>query len=250
METETEPTPPVAEETAATPDSPEETRIKQNLVKQRQTRAALEKAQGNVAFAAEILGIKRGTLYKRIHDNRELHKFHRTLQQANPEALTIHREPLGEEAGEDFALPTEEQVALALEKEDKLIKKGLANMGLTVSLQDMAIGIKTFCGHHYGTCLQFMGGGLTKQFLQTMQDIEEIRAALQTGSYKGIPITIEQEIVLREDRKELLKILAQFNDRVNSSALIQAKIWKMKSDKRGGGTPAPKGYLDLESSKP
>ena len=61
-------------------------------------------------------------------------------------------------------------------------------------------------------------------------------------------MTLQEESMLREDRRGLLQVMSQFSDRVNSSALIQAKIWKMKNDGRGKKDDRPKGVLDLASA--
>jgi hypothetical protein len=142
-------------------------------------------------------------------------------------------------------LLSEEDVAAAIKKEDADVRSGLSKMGLKTSTLDMAMAIRELAGRHFGSCLQLTGGGVTKQFLQVMVEIEKIDARLDPETVRDFPMTLPEESMLREDRRGLLQVMSQFSDRVNSSALIQAKIWKMKNEGNKQRNERPKGVLNL-----
>ena len=211
------------------------------------TNLAMIKAGGKISIAAPLLSLTGMQLRERIRGNSVLRARWMSKKDSPPsQSVAIHRDAIP--GDEEMILLSEADVAEQMQKEDASVRSGLEKMGLKKSTLDMAMAVRELAGKHFGSCLQLTGGGVTKQFLQVMVEIEKIDARLDPDTVKDFPMTLQEESMLREDRRGLLQVMSQFSDRVNSSALIQAKIWKMKNDGRGKKDDRPKGVLDLASA--
>ena len=215
------------------------------------TNEAMIQAGGKVSIAADLLKITKQQLKDRLRFNKNLKAAwwkEKKVVTAPSEAVTVNREsfdPPAEISDEELVLKSDEELAAALQREDASIRKGLESMGVKGDELNMAVALKDFAGKHFGTCLQLTGGGITKQFLQVMVQIQKIDERLEDRSGE-FALTLPEEIMLREDRSRLLMIMSQFSDRVNSSALTQAKIWVMKNGKKNNKPDnRPKGFLKL-----
>lgn len=203
----------------------------------------MEQADGNVTAAAGLLGIKRDVLRDRIRNNKGLRARwqgggKKDVKPPSKE-IVIHRPSIPE-------ISEEELLALALKKEDDSVRKGLSSMGLNEAESEMSLSCKNFARQHFGSALQLMTGGITKQFVRIMVEIDRIDERLRDRL--ECPISLQEEGMLREDRRMLLEQMGKFNERVSKSALIQAKIWQIKKASENEKSKEPKGILDL--SKP
>ena len=222
---------------------------------ERETHEALVKHKGGIRAAAAELNIPRDTLKSRIQINKNLRLRWRTPIKPTPqpgEASAISRPPptTATDVDEEGVLKSDEAIAAALVRENRKIEKGLTKMGLTKSECDLGIALQEFQGRHFGNALQLMGGGMTKQFLRVMVEIDKIDRRLEDGGEEGFPLTPAQETMLREDRRGLLEIMSKFSDKLGGIALTQAKVYQMTKGKDKDKSKKPGGFLDLKNATP
>ena len=154
------------------------------------------------------------------------------------EAALINREAMSDEA-----------IASAVKREDELVRQGLEAMGLTNAESAMALSLSAFQRGHFRSSAQMIGGGITKTFIGVMVEVEAINARLNMGDKLELPV----EMMLREDRRGLLDVLAKFADRSNKSVLVQAQVMEIaararKDAQSGGGSGGKPGFSPLKSA--
>ena len=215
------------------------------------THKAMESANGKISVASKLLNISSSDLKNRIANNKNLSaRWQNKKQSPQPpgEAVTIHREAITTE--EPPLLQSEEDVALALKKEDAAIRNGMDGMGLSKSGLDLAVVCQQFHRKHFRSALEGMSGGIYRQFMKVMEAIDEIEERLKNqGKESDFPLTLPEELMLREDRAKLLIVMGQFKDKVDKSVLITAQAEKIRKEREGKRDNwKPKGVLDLESA--
>jgi len=150
-------------------------------------------------------------------------------------------------------------MALKTEVEDEAVRKGVSAMGLTDETARLAVSLKRFQGTHYQSSLALISGGITKQFLQTLVDLDEIETRLKFLSEKRLSQdrdkkndNMAEEVMLREDRVKLKIILNQFFNQSHNGALTLAKIKNLMKDggENGGKRRAKPGFDVLRSANP
>jgi transposase-like protein len=211
--------------------------------------AALEKTGGDYGAAAEIIGIERGQLSAIIHNNKDLKLRWTTPREFTTppsDAVTISR-PVIPTAAPAPALPSDEEIARAIEREDALVRKGMEAIGVTGPKLDTALALQKFHQKHFQRAIELLGGGITKQFIDLMSEVESINKELA-----GV-LTPQRELLLREDRSRLLDLMNKFYDRANQAVLTQAKVEVLKKQAKegaGGGKKTGKpGFAPLVAVK-
>jgi hypothetical protein len=199
--------------------------------------AALQRTNGNVTQAAELLGMGVSSLYKFIDQTPDLSvKWGIRKGAVLPPggAASIYRPPVHVPAGMNLE---EVEAAHALALEDESVKAGLESIGVHGAARDMALALQKFTRQHFTKAIQILGGGITKQFLEVMAEVDSISKELRQ------PLLPEREQMLREDRCRLLDFMLRSYDRGDDAAMTQAKIAAMSSGT--GKARKPRGYLSV-----
>lgn len=210
----------------------------------RETEAALDKHGGNRAAAAAELGIDDAALRGRINRNDQLRlrwagvgsSVRESMPRHAPkEAVTIYRDVLPSALGKHTS-PTfqkinddNENIAAAVEKEDLLVRTGVQNLGLSKDQMELAMSFQSFQRRFFTTSFEMLGGGITRQFVTLVSEIESISERLKNST----ELTPSMEAILREDRSRLLAIQVQMYDRAAKAALIQIEV---NNRLKGGGS--------------
>lgn len=211
-----------------------------------QINAAMQAAGGSITAAATLLGLPMPKVRNFIHNNAGLKaKWAKSNEevQAPSEAITLSRPMLPDQAEvTDVIMAGDEEVARAVDKEDALVRKGLDAMGVKGSTLDMAMALQSFQRAHFTKAMDILGGGVTKQALDLMVEIEAISNTLNDPTTTLEPA---RELMLREDRAKLLDLLGKFYDRASNAVLVQAKVRAMQKDK--DKPKKPKGFLAIQA---
>jgi len=202
------------------------------------THLALEESGGKQSIAAAKLGIPLDTLILRVKRNKALNArwgSGKKVPVPPTEAVTINRPVIP---------PADVATAEALGRENAAVRD-LEGMGLTDAGLKLALVCQNFHRRFFRNALEGMSGGVYRQFMRVMEEIDKIDQRLDTTD---MPLPLPEEIMLREDRSRLLVIMGQFKDKVDKSVLIQAQVDRMRKDKDKVANYKPKGVLDLESA--
>jgi len=193
----------------------------------------MEAVGGSLRAAARTLGIKHLKLRDIIQSIPSLRTRWRVAGEVGVPgvAAEIHRPAVLRVGNEAVPLEDAKALADALEAEDCAIRTGLLKMGIKGAGLEMALALQQMQRKHFSRCVEIVGGGITKQFLDVMTAIHEIEEKLQATT----DMPIEEELMLREDRRGLLQVLGNFKDKVDKSALIQATVKKLEAEAKGGG---------------
>jgi hypothetical protein len=206
----------------------------------RDIHAAMEQVGGKTAEAAKILGLTTEELSRRIHHHMDLKMRWATAYRevkAPGDAVAIHRPTMP-------TLSTEEEESKAFEKENRLVSKGLDGIGLTPAARDLALALGALQKRHYQSCLDMLGGGITKQFIEVMAEVQRITDRLndETDVAAEDP---QIQLMLREDRGRLLDCMQKFYDKANAHMLAKAKEQALKESAKGGGKGNKPGFAPL-----
>lgn len=211
--------------------------------------AALEKTGGDFEQAAALVGLTASALRSACQRNNRLRS--RWLEKDNPtppgEAVTIHR-PVIPAIGKN-PLSTEDQIAEAVRQEEKTFRAGLVAIG--AGNPDLVTALQSFQRRSYRSILEFMSGGIAKQFLDIMAALDEINrelAASADGTGEKLPIA--REMILRNDRIALLNLSEKFKHSGDKSVLTSAKVAAMSNAGAGAGKPSGKpGFSKLKKAE-
>jgi hypothetical protein len=208
--------------------------------------AAMRAANGSFIEAAKALGMDCAKLRSAIHNNKSLKevwtkKHGDTEPKALTEAQTMHR-PVPEmpvpPADVPGVITAEDQtIATAIAREEALFTQGLDAMGIRGKDLQQAVALQQFMGGHFGSAIKMIGGGVTKQFLGIMAEIETINATLAALSYSGDEsdmATAMREKSLREDRAKLYDLALKTFGAVNKAVLTQALVKQKLAAVSGG----------------
>ena len=185
---------------------------------------ALEKVEGNQCEAAKIMGVSQATVRQVMA--RDAGLSGRWLNK-RPVTQTMHRavQPMSD--------------AEAIEKENKLMAKGLDQMGITGHSKAEAMAFLEFGQHSLGSVRQLIGGGVVKLFSDLMVDISEIRHQLGAG------VDEEREKILREDKSNMIKHVLEAYDRANKAALTDAIVKQKMEERKGGRARGKPGFAPV-----
>lgn len=198
--------------------------------------AALEASGGRQREAARALGISTLSLAARLRSEESLRKRWVLKETGTPgEASDVHRPAaMVVVNGEKMLAADAEALAKAAEEEDVAVRKGLLAIGVSGKGLEVALSLQKLQRRHFQSCLDMLGGGITKQFLTVMAEVEKIDTALEDAA-----LPMEEKIMLREDRARLLDIMGKFYDKASRSSLIKAMIEEKKKGKNGQGKSKP-----------
>jgi hypothetical protein len=227
-------------------------RVTEDIIKQ--VNAAMEKADGQASVAARAMGIIPARFYNMLHKHKEL-KLRwcksETPQEAPDETVALNRPTLipppaealeaGREKIDALTLVDDRSVAEAMDREDAAVRGGLAKMGVYGQTLELAMALQAFHKKHFTKAIEILGGGVTKQALDLMVEIQNI-----TNTLNGDPnMAPAKEMMLREDRVRLLDLLGKFYDKASQAVLIQAKVKTMQGER--DKPKKPKGFLAIQA---
>lgn len=225
----------------------------------RQIHEAMETCGGNLTEAAKLLGLKRHVLQKALYNCPDLAlrwtKSKKLTDAPAIEAVDLNRTDLMIHS--DAA-----DIERRMQQEQGAMRAGLEQMGVAGPGLDLAVAMQQFHGRHYTTSLKLIGGGLTKQFLDLMEEAKKITLELEaggrefptinleTGEKSGtrfVPLTPMREKVLRDDRASIIEAMQRMSDRANKAILTQAIIKQKLQGKQSN--QRPKGFLQIPNAK-
>jgi hypothetical protein len=188
--------------------------------------AALEFAQGDLNAAAKVLNITRGELGAAIRNSVDLtarwgNKRKVLTAPPNAHAVAIHRSAPPAPPSDD------EEVAVALAKEDAALRKGLDAIGVRGDALDLAVNLQKFYRGHFKSTQEMIGGGITKLYFDLMAEFRKLTAMLEEP---GLPLGLQES--LRQDRRFIIEAMGRTHDRVNKAAYTTAIIKHKLNDKR------------------
>lgn len=206
---------------------------------------AMEKTGGNASQAAILLDIPREKLYNLIHSHKRLKAVwakSRTEEPVDAEAVAIHRPVIDLPKDPEPAHDDQKAIAAALEKEDALVRSGLTSIGVDGDKLELVQALAKWNGRHFRTSLELIGGGITKEFIEIMADLQSIREELNGGD----PMDIARESMLRMDRAALIELMGKIYDRANRASLTRAMIkLKEKENAKSGGPERKPGFSPM-----
>jgi len=184
----------------------------------------LEEVDGNQSQAAKIMGVSQATLRQVM--SRDTALSGKWLSQ-RPVSQTMHRavQPISD--------------AEAIEKENKLMAKGLEEMGIRGNSKAEAMAFLGFGQQSLGSVRQLIGGGVVKLFSDLMGDITEIRHQLDAG------VDEDREKILREDKSNMIKHVLEAYDRANKAALTDAIVKQKMEERKGSGSRGKPGFAPV-----
>lgn len=197
--------------------------------------AAMESSGGNLRGAARQLGMSS----LQLKDIIKLDESLRTRwvkgedEKGAPGAESIIHRPMPATVtlGKDkLSMEEAKKIADAAAAEDSSLRDGLLNLGVRGDALEMALAMQQVQKKHFTRCIEILGGGITKSSLDVMVEIDKINKRLNEA---GVPL--DEQHMLREDRRGLLDILGRFKDKVDKSALIQATVKKLEAEAKSGG---------------
>jgi len=200
-----------------------------------ETNQALLEANGDFPAASMALGITEQLLHDRVQADEAL-KLRWKDDPKLPPATSILNRP------EDVA------IAEAIRREDEMLSKSLDGLGMSKRSASMALACQKFQKANYSKVIQITGGGITKAFLEALEEIENINKRLEMLDVPPEQM-IAYECLLREDRSRLLDFVYKASVKVDQSVMIQAKIQKMFGDDSGKANDKP-GFRTLKKAGP
>jgi hypothetical protein len=192
-----------------------------------QANQALLVANGDFHAAAAAVGVTTECLKDTCKRDAALKRRWLDAPLAPPPSSLINRQ-------DDVAL-TE-----ALQREENELRTGIARLTKSDRAQQLAVTCQQFQRQNFGKVMQITGGGITKAFLEALEEIENITERLNNLDVKPEQM-LAYESILREDRSRLLDFVFKAATKVDQGALIMAKMQRLAE----GGSPGGKG-----SSKP
>lgn len=195
---------------------------------------ALLDAGGDFSTAAAALGVSEKTLHDRVSDDPVL-RARWKLSPAPPSSI--------------ISRPEDIAIAEAVQREEAQIKalvSGVDAMRMSPRAQSLALSCQRFYKQNFSQVIQITGGGITKAFLEALEEVENINRRLD-----NLDVPEEQRIayesILREDRRGLLDFIHKAAVKVDQSVLIQAKVAKILGEGTAAGkSPSKPGFSSLK----
>ena len=181
---------------------------------------ALEEADGNQTEAARVMKVSQATMRQVM--SRDAALKGRWLDRGV--GNTMHRKPQ----------PMSD--AVAIQKENQVMAKGLESMGITGHSKAEAMAFLDFGRSSLGAARQLIGGGVVKLFSDLMGDISQIREEISGG------VDGEREKTLREDKSSLIRHALEAYDRANKAALTEAVVKQKMEERKGGRARGKPGF--------
>ena len=126
-----------------------------------QANQALRDAGGNFHAAAAALGIETVTLHDVVERDPALTKRWKEPPKAPPPSSIMHR-------ADDVS------IAEAIQREEARLKEGVDQLGLSERAKSLALACQRFQRNNFNSVLQITSGGITKAFLEALEEIENI----------------------------------------------------------------------------
>lgn len=190
-----------------------------------QVNQVLVDASGDFHAAAAMAGVSAECLQDACRREPALQRRWLDEPAAPPPASLFHR-------SEDAAL------AEALKREEDELKNGIARLTKSDRARQLAVMCQQFQRQNFGKVMQITGGGITKAFLEALEEIENITERLNHLDVKPEQM-LAYEAILREDRSRLLDFVFKAASKVDQGALIMAKMQRLAE----GGSPGGKGSV-------
>lgn len=204
---------------------------------------ALEKTGGLVAEAAAILGMTTSAVRLRIKASESLQsRWNVSKPPEHTIATALHRPSM---SAEKPTLPRDSDVAEALNREQATLGASLKQ--IKAKDVNFAVALQNFQRQNYRGIVEMVSGGIAKQYLDIMTRLDEIDSRLNRTEEDG-KLPLAEEMMLRNDRVQLLGILDKFKTTIDKSVLIAAKVRAMSEsgNNNGKGAPRKPGFKPLE----
>lgn len=202
-----------------------------------QANQALLDANGNFLAAAAALGISAKALHDLVQRDPALRKRWKEKPTAPPPSSIMNR-------------PDDVSIAEAIQREEQRLKEGVEQLGLSDRAKSLALACQRFQRNNFNSVLQITSGGITKAFLEALEEIENINHKLAHLADLVAPEQlVAYECLLREDRARLLDFVHKAAVKVDQSILTQAKIQKMLGSGGAGGGPEKPGFAPLKRAQ-
>lgn len=217
---------------------------------ERQINAAMERTGGDVGQAACLLSMERSKLHNFIHNNKGLKLRWSTSKKDTPppsQAVAIHRPAVMPVLPDAPDLLSDQEIAKALAAEDAAVRRGLTAMGIKDEALMMAVACQQFQNKHFARAIEILGGGIVKQFLDNLVEIDGITARLHGSCAETADLDgrMQMEITLRQDRAALQAINSKLFEQINKASLTQAIIKAKLSGSKPGERPAKPGFAPI-----
>lgn len=205
----------------------------------------MEQCQGVVSRAARVLGITGPDLKQKINGNKNLslrwQRKHKTppipvdytdINRAAPTLPTAPSEAIA-------PLIAEDAMARLIEKEDRLVRSGLENIGISGEDLDLAVNLQKFHRAHFRNVVDLLGGGIARQFIEMMIEVKNITSVINDPDKQSVnsELALDYEEMLRKDRSRLLELMNGMYDRALKATLTAARIRQLSQSQNLGGKP-------------
>jgi hypothetical protein len=198
------------------------------------TNAALEKTQGNVIAAAQILGVSKNRVYNIINTTDAMRaKWGKGNDASAPSPQDIvDRPPLPREVSPAQA------TAAALAGQEKKLDKNLRGLGFSKDEITAISSVEDFAGSHFQESLKILHGGMVKCTMRLMLLAEKIY-----NDYLTDPDMDPKELDRWWGRYfQILENLRESNDASNRAALTQAMVALKKAEAKNANGPGKPGF--------
>lgn len=217
---------------------------------------ALVEANGSRSAAAKLLGMEKMKLRDLIRLNQSLRARWGHQKQEAPTQVELMS---GEKPPERVppppmpdglpAVPPEEAVERALDRDNRMLRRGLESLRLKPDELELSLGLQAFNNRHFTESFQLIGAGVTRQAIKLISQAQIIEDRLdgvraQIAKINGT-LSAEREAWLAEEDSlsrrhleicgELRKMGAMANDYAVRMALLRfGKPAGMKPAKKPG----------------
>ena len=197
---------------------------------------ALDETEGDIKLAAKLLDMPLAKLKRLVKETPDLRSKWGDDSAGPPsDSQTVNRTPTVKQ-------DPDEKFAIELKKQDRLLKSGLAAVGIHGAAADEAVAYSVFARQSFDSVRNMVDGGAAKLFADLMSDVREVREEISQGTDD-----IEREKVLREDRSRLVKHLLELNDRVQKASFTQAQILAKKEEMKSGRKSGKPGFTPVQA---
>lgn len=207
---------------------------------------ALVTCSGNKVEAAKLLGWKHAKMASHIRMDPMLRaKWVKAQDKStapppvNETALELSRPDSPLPPPEETTTTTDLELCAALDKEDAAVKAGLQTIGQSSKMAELARSLSVFHRKHFASALDLLGGGIVKQYLDMMSEVDKISAQLDEESDPF------KQISLRQDRVALSGLMVKIYDRAVSASMTKAVIKHKLEEKNRKKNEEQPGYLKI-----
>lgn len=207
--------------------------MSENEIKTSMIVDAIKAAKGDAKKACEILGWTPDKLRWHISKDPTLKVLFSPKARADAldQTDTVHREASLPPATVD---KNDKALVKGVVAEEKDLAEGIKALGLSKSGTAIAESLMEFAGVGYAPVLHMVHAGIVKDFLMTLEDIEDVQKEISNAE-----ITEEGDngaTMLRNDRANLRDHARKVYELIQKGELIKSKIEveREKNNKQGG----------------